>query len=270
MTIKKKPGSRNSYRVSLTYVLALNTITVMSDITLTSKEYCESVFVDGPKFDRLSAFVSGPDAQVQGKLIVGTGINLNDSTISVNTATSVGTSDLPVTASAVNTKLGDYVNDIQAEDDSITVTKTGSSVTLKANASGGSKWVTDDISGAGITYLFLGKDENHSTVNSIFVCGPLYGDDNSIFVAGPIVFNEAMILQDYYNSNNKLLLNSGDTEHYGPIIGSIDGAIEGPTLVLVGGKGGSVLIEARDSYGNNKTAFINYNNIDKLINLLNS
>lgn len=248
----------------------------MSDINLVSKEYAESVFVTGPQLadvkdnlDGLSAFVSGPDAQVQGKLTAGTGINLNGSTISVNTASSVGTSTLPVTASAVNTKLNNYVNSVSSPDGSITVTKSGSSVTLKANG-GGSKWVTDDISGAGITYLFLGKDENRSTVNSIFVCGPLYGDDNSIFVEGPIVFNEAMILQDYYNSNNKLLLNSGDAEHYGPRIGSIDSAIEGPTLVLVGGKGGNVMIEARDSYGNSKIAFINYNNIDKLINLLNS
>ena len=133
----------------------------MSDITLVSQNYSDdhylgitkgdgSVFVDGPvvfkdgiympggspfitgpEFNRLSAFVSGPDAQVQGKLIASTGINLNNNTISVNTATSVGTSTLPVTAAAVNTKLSNYVNSVSSPDGSITVSKSGSSVTLK-------------------------------------------------------------------------------------------------------------------------------------------
>lgn len=44
----------------------------------------------------------------QDTLTAGTGINLNNNTISVDTATTVGDSNLPVTASAVNTKLGDY------------------------------------------------------------------------------------------------------------------------------------------------------------------
>lgn len=90
------------------------------NVTLVSQEYAESVFVTGPQLadvkgslDGLSAFVSGPDAQVQSKLTASTGINLNGSTISVDTAKSVGTSDLPVTASAVNTKLGDYATTTQ-------------------------------------------------------------------------------------------------------------------------------------------------------------
>lgn len=143
----------------------------MSDITLVSQNYSDdhylgitkgdgSVFVDGPivfkdgiympggspfitgpEFNRLSAFVSGPDAQVQGKLTASTGINLNNNTISVNTATSVGTSNLPVTAAAVNTKLSNYVNSVSSPDGSITVSKSGSSVTLKANGGSGGNYV---------------------------------------------------------------------------------------------------------------------------------
>ena len=143
----------------------------MSDITLVSQNYSDdhylgitkgdgSVFVDGPvvfkdgiympggssfitgpEFNRLSAFVSGPDAQVQGKLTASTGINLNNNVISVNTATSVGTSTLPVTASAVNTKLSSYVNSVSSPDGSITVSKSGSSVTLKANGGSGGNYV---------------------------------------------------------------------------------------------------------------------------------
>lgn len=154
----------------------------MSDIKLTSKEYCESVFVDGPKFDKLSAFVSGPDAQVQGKLTASTGINLNNNTISVNTASSVGTSTLPVTASAVNTKLSSYVNNVSSPDGSITVSKSGSSVTLKANASGGSKWIHDDTVSSKNT-LTLGYGDS-GQVDSIFVVGPMYDEGKNIILNG--------------------------------------------------------------------------------------
>ena len=88
------------------------------DITTPGGEVATKADLDG-KQDNLT-----PDATIK----IDAACN-----ISVNTATSVEDSNLPVTASAVNTKLGDYVNDIQAEDDSITVTKTGSKVTLKAN-----------------------------------------------------------------------------------------------------------------------------------------
>lgn len=101
-------------------------------IILISKDYANSNLIERGEYTELENKVNGK----QDELTAGTGINLNDNTISVDTATVVGTSNLPVTASAVNTKLGDYVNEIQAEDDSITVTKTGSSVTLKANGGG--------------------------------------------------------------------------------------------------------------------------------------
>lgn len=98
-------------------------------IILISKDYADSNLIERGEYTELENKVNGK----QDELTAGTGINLNDNAISVDTATAVGDSNLPVTASAVNAKLGDYVNDIQAEDDSITVTKTGSKVTLKAN-----------------------------------------------------------------------------------------------------------------------------------------
>lgn len=145
---------------------------------------------------------------------------------------------------------------------------------------GGSKWITDGID-QGNTYLSLGRDENNYEVNSIFVCGPMYqkylgasiefiGGWNS----GGILMNVAstaegentgLILNDT-NSASRLALNPYLCYYYeGPCIGSYDNA-----LALVGGKGGDVKIVARDNSGNEKYALINYDNIDKLINLLNS
>ena len=101
-------------------------------IILISKDYADSNLIERGEYTKLENKVNGK----QDMLTAGTGINLNNNTISVDTATTVDDSNLPVTASAVNTKLGDYVNDIQAADSSITVTKSGSKVTLKANGGG--------------------------------------------------------------------------------------------------------------------------------------
>lgn len=179
----------------------------MSHITLSSKEYCESVFADGPKFDKLSAFVSGPGAQVQGKLTASTGIILNNNVISVNTARSVGTSNLPVTASAVNTKLGDYVNDIQADADCpIGVSRSGSSVTLSPNGSSGSKWITAGTDW-GQTWVSLGKDKNGATVNSVFVSGPLYDQYGNEITGGSSGGGSKWISDD--TQGGKTILNLG-------------------------------------------------------------
>lgn len=222
----------------------------MSYITLSSKEYCESVFADGPKFDKLSAFVSGPGAQVQGKLTASTGIILNNNVISVNTARSVGTSNLPVTASAVNTKLGDYVNDIQADADCpIGVSRSGSSVTLSPNGSSGSKWITAGTDW-GQTWVSLGKDKNGATVNSVFVSGPLYDQYGNEITGGGSgsSFNYISESDDWPTS---LLLGKGPD---GGVAGSV--FICGP---LYGNKGSIfvagpiVFNEAYDKDGNEIT-----------------
>lgn len=171
----------------------------MSDITLSSKEYCESVFIDGPKFDKLSAFVSGPDAQVQGKLTAGTGISLNGSTISVNTATSVGTSNLPVTASAVNTKLNSYATTTQLNNkqdkltsanagDNITITGSGSSLRISTTGGSSFKYISESDDWQTHTSLLLGQGPDGDVANSVFICGPLYVTDldNYINVNAPI------------------------------------------------------------------------------------
>lgn len=69
-----------------------NKVVFEEDITISGSEVATKSDLDG-KQDKLTAEAS---------------INLDGSTISVNTSPLVGDSDLPVTASAVNTKLGDY------------------------------------------------------------------------------------------------------------------------------------------------------------------
>ena len=132
----------------------------MSEFKIASSDYTDNNFLAAKKNEDGSYNVEGKvvfekdittptgdfatKADLVGKqdnLTAGNGINLNGSTISVNTASSVGTSTLPVTAAAVNTKLSSYVNNVSSPDGSITVTKSGSSVTLKANGGGSGNYV---------------------------------------------------------------------------------------------------------------------------------
>ena len=128
----------------------------MSVIKIASTDYTDNNFLAAKKNEDGSYNVKGEvvfekdittpagdfatKADLAGKqdnLTAGNGIKLNGSSISVNTASSVGTSNLPVTASAVNSKLANYVNTVTSPDGSITISKSGSNLSLKANRGGG-------------------------------------------------------------------------------------------------------------------------------------
>lgn len=90
-------------------------------------------FIERDEYTDLENKVDGK----QDTLVAGPAINIAGSTISVRTAAEVGTSALPVTASAVNKKLNSYVTTILPADSSITVDRSEGVVTLKANGGGG-------------------------------------------------------------------------------------------------------------------------------------